>query len=478
LNLLLRSDAEKKIHAIRQLQEEIDAEHKKCEERKAKLQSLNVSTTESQQRRLAALKAERKQMLIDTAGIEVTEDENELLKARVRAVSAEYNANTERQKKEINDREKAVFDTRMNLEQILQQVIKQKDDLLVTEAVRALTVPVSRVKGLLTSCPPTSLSSPRASTWTPTRSTRARRTTRCARPSTCGKSGASRCSRSSSRATTSSRACACSVPWYVCDVVCCVLCCLSLTFTARAHSKVADTMVFEDQNAAMLLRRKVRQERERNEVEERCQEIEAEIAMLRHQATYKEALAGQLQRLRVELTGVRKQRTKACRAATAYAHMLVGQSLAIAEKINPLNTLHSEKKAGTETPPTFASLAAEASAGPADPFFGGHHGHHGEVSVSAGVSLSTGFGDSGFYESLQVSCALPGAPRPPLLPCRSCLILPPATRHPPPAPRRSVMTCSPLPVLVAPCSLCRNPRSRRTRARAGTRAIPTLRDKS
>ena len=136
LNLLLRSDAEKKIHAIRLLQEEIDSEHKKCEERKAKLQSLNVSNTEAQQRRLAVLKAERKQIFIDTAGIEVTEDENELLKARVRALSAEYTANTERQRKEKNDREKAVFDTRMNLEQILQQVIKQKDDLLITQSVR------------------------------------------------------------------------------------------------------------------------------------------------------------------------------------------------------------------------------------------------------------------------------------------------------------------------------------------------------
>ena len=137
LNQLLRSDAEKKIQIIRALQEEIDIEHKKCDDKKGELESHLKVTSATLSNRLAALKAERKQLLVDVAGIDVTEEENSLLKARVWTVTHELLTNTERQRKEKDSREKLVFDTRMSLEQILQQVIKKKDDIYVSQSVRA-----------------------------------------------------------------------------------------------------------------------------------------------------------------------------------------------------------------------------------------------------------------------------------------------------------------------------------------------------
>lgn len=136
LNLLLRNDAEKKILIIRALQDEIDKEQKKCDDKKGQLESHLKVASETLSNRIVALNAERKQLLVDVAGIDVAEEENDSLKARVRAVTHELVTNTERQRKEKDSREKLVFDTRMNLEQILQQVIKQKDDMYVNQSVR------------------------------------------------------------------------------------------------------------------------------------------------------------------------------------------------------------------------------------------------------------------------------------------------------------------------------------------------------
>lgn len=107
---------------------------------------------------------------------------------------------------------------------------------------------------------------------------------------------------------------------------------------------VADTMIFEDQNAASLLRQKVQQERVRNSLEEQNIRLQEENVILLQQAEFKKALAAELCRLQVELTGVRKQRKKACRAATVQAHLLIDQSMAIVDKGNPLKRSRTTNK--------------------------------------------------------------------------------------------------------------------------------------
>jgi hypothetical protein len=110
---------------------------------------------------------------------------------------------------------------------------------------------------------------------------------------------------------------------------------------------VADTMIFEDQNAASLLRQKVQQERVRNSLEEQNVSLQEENVLLYQQAAFKKALAAELDRLQQELTGVRKQRKKACRAATLQAHLLIDQGMAIVERSNPLKRSRYSRGSGS-----------------------------------------------------------------------------------------------------------------------------------
>ena len=128
---------------------------------------------------------------------------------------------------------------------------------------------------------------------------------------------------------------------------------------------VADTMIFEDQNAASLLRQKVQQERVRNSLEEQNIRLQEENIILRQQAEFKKALATELHRLQQELTGVRKQRKKACRAATVQAHLLIDQGMAIADKINPLKRTkggHAGSSRGSKKGSFMNTLDADATA--------------------------------------------------------------------------------------------------------------------
>lgn len=69
------------------------------------------------------------------AGTDIVESENERLKIRLKAVTAEHSIAAKQQQKERENREAASFDIRMQLEQILRQAIKSQDDLYVTQSV-------------------------------------------------------------------------------------------------------------------------------------------------------------------------------------------------------------------------------------------------------------------------------------------------------------------------------------------------------
>ena len=71
----------------------------------------------------------------DVAGIDVVESENERLKLRLKAVTAEHSVAAKEQEKERASREANSFDIRMQLEQILRQAIKSQNDRNVTQSV-------------------------------------------------------------------------------------------------------------------------------------------------------------------------------------------------------------------------------------------------------------------------------------------------------------------------------------------------------
>lgn len=85
--------------------------------------------------RPAILFSAEKKLLHDVAGIDVVSDENERLKLRLKALTAEHANVTSQQQKESRERNAHSFDAIMQLEQILRQAIKQQNDLHVTQSV-------------------------------------------------------------------------------------------------------------------------------------------------------------------------------------------------------------------------------------------------------------------------------------------------------------------------------------------------------
>lgn len=85
--------------------------------------------------RLATLYTVERKFLCDIAGIDVAESENERLKLRFKAVTAEYLNISLEQQKEIEMREANNFDLRMQLEKIFRYAIKKQNDVHVTESV-------------------------------------------------------------------------------------------------------------------------------------------------------------------------------------------------------------------------------------------------------------------------------------------------------------------------------------------------------
>lgn len=73
--------------------------------------------------------------MCDVAGIDVAGSENDRLKLRFKAVTAEYLNISIEQQKEIEVREAGNFDLRMQLEKILRRAIKKQNDMYVTESV-------------------------------------------------------------------------------------------------------------------------------------------------------------------------------------------------------------------------------------------------------------------------------------------------------------------------------------------------------
>lgn len=215
--------------------------------------------------RVISLKAEQKQLLVDVAGIDVAEEENEILKGRVRAIMTEHATNTERQRKEKDAREKHVFDTRMNLEQILQQVIKQNDDLHISQSNVHMEAHADTAK----------------------RENQTLREAFDIREKMCFE----------------------------------VLRQQQASFDELAKLRVkravvADTMIFEDQNAASLLRKQVQQERIRHDLELENRRLEEEIVLLQYQAQFKKTLIHDHKRLQAELSGA----SYSCHCTTSHCY--------------------------------------------------------------------------------------------------------------------------------------------------------------
>jgi hypothetical protein len=131
----LKETHEKKEYEVVLIDKEIAAELEGYNWRKARLENTIKNCIAEATTKIRQYNALENELLVDTAGFDVLERENDRLNRKFKELLQERDSLTQIQNEEIEKRNDKDFTTRMNMEKILRQVIKSNDKNYNKDAV-------------------------------------------------------------------------------------------------------------------------------------------------------------------------------------------------------------------------------------------------------------------------------------------------------------------------------------------------------
>lgn len=139
----LRDTQEKKMYEIAVVDKEIASEIEKYRWNKGKIENEIRLCTEEANVKIREFVAQETELLVETAGFDVLERENERLNAKFKELILEKDSLDKSYTKEVEQRNDKDFTTRIQMEEILRKVIRSNDNNYNKDAIQKMVYEAS-----------------------------------------------------------------------------------------------------------------------------------------------------------------------------------------------------------------------------------------------------------------------------------------------------------------------------------------------